>query len=42
MKKKKPLQNVHSGVNESSDNTTAYGISEYTYQQTTMALKSIE
>ena len=32
LKEKEPL-------NESSDNTTAYGISEYTYQQTTMAFK---
>lgn len=39
LKEKEPLQNVHSGINESSDNTTAYGISEYTYQQTTMAFK---
>lgn len=39
LKEKEPLQNVHSGVNESSDNTTAYGISEYTYQQTTIAFK---
>lgn len=39
LKEKEPLQNVHSGVNKSSDNTTAYGISEYTYQQTTMAFE---
>ncbi|WP_288550778.1 hypothetical protein [uncultured Brachyspira sp.] len=32
LKEKEPL-------NESSDNTTAYGISEYTYQQTTMAFE---
>ena len=39
LKEKEPLPEVHIRVNETSDTPTAYGISEYTYQQTTIAFE---
>ena len=38
-KEKEPLPEVHIRVNETPDTPTAYGISEYTYQQTTIAFE---